>query len=679
MGKWVDITTIDNQTPFMQVRWKAQWGTGDCWFSEEPGLVTDDMGWTDGNADYGWFSAHRLNSDMYCCAFDFPERESCPTCYWNDNGELFREHTKDTYRNAEGYYDTTVEIDGETYYEVDFSLWQGASGYQLYAPYSQMPWEPGDVYVYVDSGIINGNKDEINFLSVSGTDNTFEITAQDDWTASASENWVSLSSYSGTSGTSSVDVSVTANPSQSGRTATVTFSCSGDTFDLAINQSGIIGVTGDTSAIVFKASGGSNTQLTVTADMNWTATSSENWLTVSPSAGTIGSSAITLTADQYSDTTSARTASVTFSSSVNTFVVSVTQKKVSTFGGIILGQLEAQAMYLGEYEVEALYLGDMEIAAGGPPSWKMTPSAITVHQSSASTSIRIVSPTNWTLDAGGADWITLTPSAGTSGRTTVAVEIDEYTGSTSRNVTITGMTTDSASSATCVVTQNYISGLTVPHLVNYNAKLYDPAHLIIPNDANSLFQEDIELSGVPVTYDSVSITFNPQTNPYAFWTWNFGTTQNNPFNCTGNESLTIIGKTDQTNGAHNHTLVGNRGNYGYNWMAREINDGMFLHTSVGAPDTETPTIEYTTEPNIWMLTVSGQTGYGVSFTDSITGTVYTQVTMGQPSEGIGFFCDDRFGGTTEEMYVGKFYWIFIAKGTLTPQEIQEVIDYNENL
>lgn len=677
MGQWVDITTIDNQTPFMKVRWVGQFADwNDKWFAEEPGIVSDGMSWTDGTKDYGWFSAHRMSQGNYCCSFVFDHTMSG---YWDDAGWNYQVSVKDAGRNSSGFYDSTVEIDGTTYYEVDFSLWQGASGYQLYAPYSSMPWAPGEIYVYLDDIVISGNKDEIDFSSLSGTDNTFEITALDNWTAVSSENWVSLSSYSGTSGTSSVDVSVTANQSQSGRTATVTFSCSGETFDLTINQSGIIGVTGDTSAIVFKASGGSNTQLTVTADMNWTATSSENWLTVSPSAGTIGSSAITLTADQYTGTTSARTASVTFSSSVNTFVVSVTQKKVSTFGGIILGELEAQAMYLGDVEVEALYLGDLEIAAGGPPSWKMTPSAITVRQSSASTSIKITSPTNWTLDAGGADWITLTPSAGTSGRTTVAVEIDEYTGSTSRNVTITGMTTDSASSATCVVTQNYVSGLIVPHLVNYNAKQYDPAHLIITNDANSLFQEDIELSGVPVTYDSESITFDPTTNPYAFWTWNFGTTQNNPFNCTGNESLTIIGKTDQTNGAHNHTLVGNRGGNGYNWMAREINDGMFLHTAFGSPDVQCPTIEYTSEPNIWMLTVSGQTGYGVSFTDGITGTVYTQVTMGAPSEGIGFFCDDRFGGTPNEQYVGKFYWIFIAKGSLTPQEIQEVIDYNENL
>lgn len=356
MGQWVDITAIDNQTPFMQVRWKGTFANyGDFWFAETPGLVTDQMDWTDGTSQYGWFSAHRMNQSDYSCSFNHSGDR-----YWDESGWVYRDHVKDASRAQ--YNDDIVTISGVTYYEVNFERWSGATGQNLYAPYSNMPWAPGDILVFVDDSVISGNKDEIDFSSLSGTDNTFEITAQDDWTASASENWVSLSSYSGTSGTSSVDVSVTANPSQSGRTATVTFSCSGETFDLTINQSGIIGVTGDTSAIVFKASGGSNTELTVTADMNWTATSSENWLTVSPSAGTIGSSAITLTADQYTGTTSARTASVTFSSSVNTFVVSVTQKKVSSFGGFILGDLEIEAMYLGTEQIETVYLGDLEIS-----------------------------------------------------------------------------------------------------------------------------------------------------------------------------------------------------------------------------------------------------------------------------------------------------------------------------
>ena len=678
--QWVDITTIDNQTPFMKVRWKSNmtYSGLDTWLSEAPGLDTRNMDWSDGDtAALGYFGGHRMNhnstwSNAYTCGF------RCDV--WGiDEGLTPNElgvHVKDAPRSQ--YYDSVVQFCGDTYYEVDFSTWDGATGKSLYAPYATMPWSAGDIFVLVDSGAISGNEEEVTFDRTGGTDSSFEITAADDWTAVASDNWFTLSDLSGTTGTSGIDITATTNNGISARTGTVTFTCSGDTFVLTISQDGYRGIELNTGSTTFNATGGSNS-IVVDSDLDWSATASENWITVAPVSGASGVSAVTVTVGDYSGTTN-RSGNVTFVSSANTEVLSVTQKKAGAgFGGLMLGSLEIQALYLGDKEIQGLYLGDIPITEPGPPTWRMSPSAITVNQGSATTQINISSPTDWTIDAGQADWITLSPTGGTSGKTVVSVTIDEYTGSTSRNATVTAMTTDSASSATCVVTQNYISGLTIPHLVNYNAKLYDPVHLTIPNDENATFQEDIELSGVPVTYDSVSITFDPTTNPYAFWTWNFGTPQNNPFNCTGNESLTIIGKTDQTNGAHNHTLVGNRGNYGYNWMAREINDGMYLHTNVGAPDTETPTIEYTTEPNIWMLTVSGQTGYGVSFTDSITGTVYTQVTMGQPSEGIGFFCDDRFGGTTDEMYVGKFYWIFIAKGSLTPQEIQEVIDYNENL
>lgn len=681
MAQWVDITQIDNQTPFMKVRWRSNmsYSGDDTWLSEAPGLDTTGMDWSDGDTEaLGYFGGHRMNhnedwGNAYTCGFRCDD--------WGiDDGLTPNElgvHVKDAPRNQ--YYDNVVQFNNETYYEVDFSTWEGASGKSLYVPYATAPWDTGDIFVWVENSAIDGNKSEVTFDKDGGTDSTFEITAADDWTAVASDNWFALSDLSGTTGTTAIDITAQSYSGTSARTGTVTFTCSGETFVLTVNQEGIRGVSADTSALTFKATGGSET-VEVDSDLAWDAVPSDNWISVSPASGSSGVSAVTIAASAYSDTTSARTGSVTFSSSVNTFIVSVTQKKAgSGFGGVTLGSLEIEAMYLGDVEIEGLYLGDIPLVEPGPPSWSFSPSAVTMSQASGTTMIRVASPTDWTIDAGQADWITLSTTGGTSGRTVVTMTISEYTGSTSRSATVTAMTTDSASSATCVVTQTYVSGLTIPHLVNYNAKLYDPAHLTIPNDENATFQEDIELSGTPVTYDSDSITFDPATNPYAFWTWNFGTTQNNPFNCTGNDSLTIIGKTDQTNGAHNHTLVGNRGNSGYNWMAREINDGMFLHTAFGSPDAQTPTIEYTSEPNIWMLTVSGQTGYGVSFTDSITGTVYTQVLMGAPSEGIGFFCDDRFGGTREEQYVGKFYWIFIAKGSLTPQEIQEVIDYNENL
>lgn len=229
MKQWVDITTIDNNTPFMKVRWRVTYTNyRDCWFAESPGLVTDNMTWTQGTKDYGWYSAHRQNRTVYCCSFDFDHTAGS---FWDVSGQSYRVSLKDGYRNQ--FYDTTVEIGGETYYEVDFSLWQGASGYQLYAPYSTMPWSAGDIYVEIDNDPIVVDKDKLSFKSSGETKNVVVIS-DNPWTATTSEAWVSLSTSTGTSGETTLSVTAPEYTSTTeNRTATITIT-DGD-FSVTIN------------------------------------------------------------------------------------------------------------------------------------------------------------------------------------------------------------------------------------------------------------------------------------------------------------------------------------------------------------------------------------------------------------------------------------------------------------
>lgn len=219
MGKvWVDITTIDNNTPFMQVRWKATFsGAGDKWFSEAPGLVTDGMSWSAGStAAWGWYGGHRMNYTDYTCGFQ------CDVT-GIDNGltpNVYGTHCKDASRSGAGFYDQTVVISGETYYEIDFSLWDGATGKSLYAPYSVMPWAPGDVFVYINVSDINITPDSLTFPA-SGGQQTFTVTSQNDWWSrvtdgapSSDVSWVSFTPTAGTSGTTVV--TATTQPNTSG-------------------------------------------------------------------------------------------------------------------------------------------------------------------------------------------------------------------------------------------------------------------------------------------------------------------------------------------------------------------------------------------------------------------------------------------------------------------------------
>lgn len=236
--QWVDITTIDNVTPFTKVRWKSvmTYAGDDTWFAEASGLTTEGMSWTAGNtAALGYFGGHRMNhnsawGNAYTCSMNCEQ-------YGIDQSTIaYRVAVKDESRGQAGYYDSAVTISGETYYEVDFSLWENASGKSLYMPYAVAPWAPGDILVEIESGPIKLDKNSMSFRATGGSQ-TVTVTAADDWTASASSAWITVSVLSGASGTSVVTIS-TPNyaDTTTGRTGSVTFTCSGDTAVLSVSQ-----------------------------------------------------------------------------------------------------------------------------------------------------------------------------------------------------------------------------------------------------------------------------------------------------------------------------------------------------------------------------------------------------------------------------------------------------------
>jgi hypothetical protein len=124
----------------------------------------------------------------------------------------------------------------------------------------------------------------------------------------------------------------------------------------------------DKDSLTFESTGGSDT-VSVTAGDDWSASTSDNWITLSSVSGTSGTTTVTVTAPDYQDTTSARTGSVTFTCSGDSVTLSVRQKKVSTgVNGLFLGSLRLEGVYLGSQALEAVYLGANLIYAPGSPS-----------------------------------------------------------------------------------------------------------------------------------------------------------------------------------------------------------------------------------------------------------------------------------------------------------------------
>ena len=145
---WVDIRTINNNTPIYNVAWKNG-GFGninDTWFSEKSGLTTDSdvvqgNGWRNGkSADKGWYTYHRMSSrwSAYTCTF--------LDQYYTENGTqvAYVESVTDAKINTL----PTKEINGSTYYLLNLTQWQNWK--PLYMPLSTSQIQD----TYIEGGIL---------------------------------------------------------------------------------------------------------------------------------------------------------------------------------------------------------------------------------------------------------------------------------------------------------------------------------------------------------------------------------------------------------------------------------------------------------------------------------------------------------------------------------------------
>jgi hypothetical protein len=154
------------------------------------------------------------------------------------------------------------------------------------------------------------------------------VTANVAWTASASETFVTLDPGSGSSD-ATVKVTVTPNNGQNQRTATITVGAEGvEPKTVTVTQPGTTPVlTVAPATLAFPTSGGEGQAAQITTNVAWEATSSADWLTVTPNSGT-ATADLTVTATDNSG--EARNATITFSATgVASQTIEVTQAAAS--------------------------------------------------------------------------------------------------------------------------------------------------------------------------------------------------------------------------------------------------------------------------------------------------------------------------------------------------------------
>ena len=132
---WVDLTTIDNNTPIYNIAWLTDQGfstINDTWFAEKSGLTTDSYvdqgsGWSNGKSEaMGWYTYHRMSNNYkkYSCTF--------LDQYHTGNGSTveYGVAMTDAFINQL----PTGTINGTTYYMLNIVDWQNWK--PLYMPLS---------------------------------------------------------------------------------------------------------------------------------------------------------------------------------------------------------------------------------------------------------------------------------------------------------------------------------------------------------------------------------------------------------------------------------------------------------------------------------------------------------------------------------------------------------------
>ena len=202
-----------------------------------------------------------------------------------------------------------------------------------------------------------------------------------------------------------------------------------------------------------------------------------------------------------------------------------------------------------------------------------------------------------------------------------------------------------------------------PFTVNYNAKQYNASTKTLLKTEGQLANVDAVITaGTPTVNDGyLTIATNTRATISGYQNY-FNRTNSTP-------NLTIISK-QKTNDNRNVHLFANRDSR-YNWMYRATASQLKFHGSSQINGTNV-----TTQPVIESVRVdSSRTLKFNNYTDNTTTSVSNFSYGNTNSTATALFAGYASSGS--EWFVGNFYWVYMSQNTLTDEQVQQVIDYNE--
>ena len=131
------------------------------------------------------------------------------------------------------------------------------------------------------------NKPTLHFVA-GGEGKGFMITSNVDWIAEVSagdDSWLTLDIISGGAGTTTLRATVEASVVSIPRTGTLTFTGGGLTRTIDVTQAAVgATLSVDENTLSFTTSGG-DLDINIMSNVDWTATSDQDWLTLSSDSG----------------------------------------------------------------------------------------------------------------------------------------------------------------------------------------------------------------------------------------------------------------------------------------------------------------------------------------------------------------------------------------------------------
>lgn len=194
------------------------------------------------------------------------------------------------------------------------------------------------------------------------------------------------------------------------------------------------------------AATGETINISVSCENAWTSTQTGEWLTLS-STGDTGGTTITATAPSYSGAT-ARETTITFldTTTNDTAVITIKQKKYTSGQPVYLGGNEVTELYLGETAIAEAYLGEDLVFSSGPfQGLKISPRSISFNKTDLTKTVKVKSSESWTMVIPA--WVSASTLAGDSGVTDITFTTTVQTADTSGTVVVTS--TNYEASANC--------------------------------------------------------------------------------------------------------------------------------------------------------------------------------------------------------------------------------------